>query len=495
MSRSISKWISAGLVVRVILAVALFTQPCARVWAQGSDSAEGSIDLARTVVLFYSATCSHCHEEMVFLDSIDERYPALDFVQIEIDQSGNEANKAFYARVMELLDSDTGAWPRTVIGNRVFIGFDPSEGPLLWSEPFRAWIGYGNQLEAAIDELNRRAMGTEEPRAGEPGDESTGVTGSTDWNRPIRAGFAFLAALTVYGFAAFLRFRRTDARDRRLWIGGGLLVALAGLFAVAGTLPVGAIAGAVAGDSGGWPFPVMVTVIALLDGFNPCAFTVLFILLSLLTYARRRSQMILVGGVFIATSALVYALFIFAMIVIGSFTLARTGTWVLRAVGGIVLVMGVATLRDVFMHRAESRTALSAGEKARFGRKAGKIVRRFAEAQTWSARILAVGATITLAVAVNGVELGCTAILPAVYMGSLLRTYGTGLRAPHLFWTTWYAVVYVLPMGAILLDFVVTFRSRRIDERYGRVLKVAGGTVMVGFGLLMAFAPGMLVFG
>ena len=52
-----------------------------------------------------------------------------------------------------------------------------------------------------------------------------------------------------------------------------------------------------------------------------------------------------------------------------------------------------------------------------------------------------------------------------------------------------YNLIYVLPLLAIVLLFTFTLGARKLSERQGRVLKLLSGTMMVGLGLVMLFAP------
>jgi thiol-disulfide isomerase/thioredoxin len=475
------------------------------------------IDYSRTVVLFYGERCPHCHEAINYLESVVGEYPLITFVRIEVGQTTNFANRAYFGRVMSRLDSEARGYPRLVVGDRVFAGFTESDGPLQWMESHQAYAGFRNQIAEALEGLHAKVARTE--GGGRRGSTTPPVVEETDLTiEPIRSSaerasargvpwaagglrwgvglrsIIVAAVLVLYAIiAAVIHRRRGNAskQRRRLWIGGGVLLAVLGLFAVLTGTSEGAIAEAV----GQLPFPLFVTAIALLDGFNPCAFTVLFILLSLLTYAQRRGHMIAVGGIFVAASAAVYVAFIFAIITIGSFALANVGTWVLRAIGGVVVLLGALGIYEILRPASASPvTSLSAADKAGLSRRAAAVVRRFTEAQTPAARVAALGATAVLAVVVNSVELGCTAILPAVYMSSLISSFGPQIGVAHVLWTLWYGAIYVLPMAAILVNFVITFRSDRMSITQGRHLKLAGSTVMILLGGILAVAPQILTF-
>lgn len=487
------------------------------------SAAEGSgepIDYSRSVVLFWGERCPHCHEAIDYLESLADSYPLLTFAMIEVAETDNQANRVYFHETMARLGSRASGYPRLVVGDRVFAGFSASDGPLQWMESHGAYAGFRNRIEEALDELR-----LEVARAGDraaPGERASAPPIAADTELSIqrigsrgageppgRTGQAAVPAgqaaapglrsavvaglLVAYLLLALLvtRRRRGGKEEARLWAGGGVLLALVGLFVIVSGVPEGAVAEA----ARGLPFPLFVTAIALLDGFNPCAFTVLFILLSLLTHARRRRHMVAVGGIFVLASAAVYVAFIFAIIAVGSFALANLGTWVLRLIGAAVLIIGAVSIYRVFTPTAASGiSSLSTAQKAGLSRRAGRVVRRFTEAETPGTRLTALGATVILAVVVNGVELGCTAILPAVYMSALVSTFGSGIAAPHIAWTLWYGLIYVLPMVAILVNFLVTFRSERLSATQGRRLKLAGSGVMVLLGGVLTAAPQLLRF-
>ena len=65
-------------------------------------------------------------------------------------------------------------------------------------------------------------------------------------------------------------------------------------------------------DTSKMALPALTIILAGLDSFNPCAFFVLFLLLSILVYARSRKRMLLIGGTFVFFSGFIYFLFMSA---------------------------------------------------------------------------------------------------------------------------------------------------------------------------------------
>jgi phosphatidylglycerophosphate synthase len=55
-----------------------------------------------------------------------------------------------------------------------------------------------------------------------------------------------------------------------------------------------------------------------------------------------------------------------------------------------------------------------------------------------------------------------------------------------------YNVVYVIPLLLIVGGFVFALGSRKLQEYEGRALKLMSGTMMLGLGCLLLFAPDLL---
>lgn len=129
-------------------------------WADGpTETAElqspsgDRLDPREELILFYSDACPHCHNQLRWMERVKEEFPDIPFETFEIQVTENAENQAYFSEVMEAYESNTRGWPRTVIGDRVFIGFDPDDGPLRYNEQYQAWIGHRNQLFDALVEL------------------------------------------------------------------------------------------------------------------------------------------------------------------------------------------------------------------------------------------------------------------------------------------------------------------------------------------------------
>jgi hypothetical protein len=303
--------------------------------------------------------------------------------------------------------------------------------------------------------------------------------------------FLLMSAVMIVYLLVFLFLRNKLKWGWHLWASGFIALLIVMFFAIAVTTPVSVIER----FAKRFPFPAFVFIIALADGFNPCAFTVLIVLLSLLTHTKSRRKMLLIGGVFILTSAFMYFLFIMVLTLVGSWIFGQYGSVLLKVLGAIVVIAGLINIKDFFFFKKGISLTLSDERRNKIFRHAGKIVRKVDLADNKRSIAMALLGTAALAALVNLVELGCTAMLPAAYMSALFNNYGNSVGFFHVAYTAFYSIVYVLPLFAILGDFLYSFKSDRLTEDQARMLKLVGGLIMLGLGLVLLLKPDLLSFG
>ncbi len=110
------------------------------------------------------------------------------------------------------------------------------------------------------------------------------------------------------------------------------------------------------------------------------------------------------------------------------------------------------------------------------------------QARALPASLLAVAA---LAVAVNFVELLCTAGLPAIYT-AVLAQQSLGAAA-HYAWLGLYIVGYIADDALMVGVAVAALGSGKLTERTARWLKFVSGLVMLGLGLVLLLRPQWLL--
>jgi cytochrome c biogenesis protein CcdA/glutaredoxin-related protein len=224
--------------------------------------------------------------------------------------------------------------------------------------------------------------------------------------------------------------------------------------------------------------PVLTILLAGLDAFNPCAFFVLLFLLSLLTHQHQRGRMLLIGGIFVLCSGVLYFAFMAAWLNV--FLVVGNLAWITTAAGALALLIGALNLKDYFAFQRGPSLSMSTERKADLFQRG----RRLAQSGHLPTML---AATLLLATVANFYELLCTAGFPMVF--TRLLTLREQDVAQHYTYLLFYNLIYVLPLLLIVLAFVRTLGSRKLSERDGRLLKLLSGLMMFGLGLLLVVAP------
>ncbi|MFH0753379.1 MAG: thioredoxin family protein [Candidatus Omnitrophota bacterium] len=227
--------------------------------------------------------------------------------------------------------------------------------------------------------------------------------------------------------------------------------------------------------------PILTLVLAGLDGFNPCAFFVLLMLLSLMVHAQSRMRMLVVGGVFVFFSGFVYFLFMAAWL--NLFMVTGDVQIITTAAGLVAVAIAIINIKDYFFFKQGVSLSISAAAQTSLLAKMRALIR------TGSVGALVIG-TVVLAVMANLYELLCTAGFPMVFTRALtLQKLSTG---QYYLYLVFYNLIYVLPLLAIVLVFSSTLGSRKLTEQEGRVLKLVSGLMMLGMGGILVVRPALL---
>jgi len=240
-------------------------------------------------------------------------------------------------------------------------------------------------------------------------------------------------------------------------------------------------------------------LIGLADGFNPCAFFILSFLLATMLYAagegdktdrgeeikeepnKKRKKILLVGGIFVFFSALIY--FLFMSLWLNIFLYAKQIIF-LTAIAGIIAVFaGLVNIKDYFFFKKGISFTLPITEKIKFTRKVEKLK----NVKTLPALIIG---TIIIAVTVNMYELLCTVGFPMVYLGALAaRELSSFSYYFHIFL---YNLFYIIPIATIVLIFAITLGSKKFSVEGVKKLKLISGFMILFLGLVLLFKPELL---
>ena len=227
--------------------------------------------------------------------------------------------------------------------------------------------------------------------------------------------------------------------------------------------------------------PLFTVIIAGLDSFNPCAFFVLFTLLSLLVHAHSRTRLVLIGGIFVFFSGCLY--FLFMATWLNFYFIIGHLAAVTYIAGVLALIISLINVKDYFFFKKGFSLSISDASKPKLLERMRGLLR------TESLPSVLTG-SIVLAIAANSYELLCTAGFPMVYTRVL--TLNSLSTTKYYAYLALYNLVYVLPLVIIVAVFVVTLGSRKLTEWQGRVLKLLSGLMMFCLALVLIINPSLL---
>ena len=373
----------------------------AAAWAADGDPS------SPTIVLFHGDGCPHCAAEREFLAELTAQHPEITVEEHEVwhDSAGRELLTA----TAEEMGFDPVGVPVTVVGDRVWIGFDDATAALITAAALQsvATPDTGNPAEP-VEVLPATDRGVDVP-----------IVGVVDLDRA-----SLLGATVAIGFV---------------------------------------------------------------DGVNPCSLWVLSLLLAMVLHRGSRGRVLLVGGTFLAVTALMYGLYMVALYTatsaLASFALSSM-LWLRIAVAVIAGTFGVLQLKDGLGIRSGPSLSITASQRP------GLFARMREVASPDRALAATLVGTVALAVAVSLIETPCTAGLPLLWT-TLLAEQGVGwLQGLGLFGV--YLLVFLLDELVVFAVAVITLRSARLQERHGRLLKIVAGSVLIVLAATMLVAPAAL---
>ncbi|MFV0287026.1 MAG: hypothetical protein ACK5IM_11710 [Demequina sp.] len=222
-------------------------------------------------------------------------------------------------------------------------------------------------------------------------------------------------------------------------------------------------------------------VIGFVDGINPCSLWVLSVLLTIVLRTNSRRRVIAIGSVFLAVTAIMYALYMAAFYS----ALAVVGMlgWIQAVVALVAGVFGVVSIKDYFALgkgvsftiRKEDKPGIYSKMRAAAGKKA---------------LIPALGATIVLAIGVSLLETPCTAGFPVLWTG-MLHANDVGLAETGLLFIA-YMVPFLLDEFIIFGIAVATMKATKMQDKHGELLKLFAGVTMLVLAAVMAINPTLM---
>ena len=227
--------------------------------------------------------------------------------------------------------------------------------------------------------------------------------------------------------------------------------------------------------------PVLTVVLAAVDGFNPCAMWVLALLIGLLLGVAAPGRMWTLGAVFLlATGAMYFAVMAAWLNVV--LWIGAVG-WLRMAIGALAIGAGGFYLREYWTNpEGVCRVTPSNRRKS--------IAEAFSAMVNQPSLIVAALGVAALAVAVNLVELVCSAGIPAIYTQALAMHE---LSSPAYYgYLVLYLSIFLLDDTALFVIAMVTLRRAVSTGRYARLSHLLGGIVLLVLGAVMILRPDLL---
>ncbi|MCL5022826.1 MAG: hypothetical protein M1497_05610 [Nitrospirae bacterium] len=429
----------------------------------------GAADAGDKVLLFFfwGNGCPHCEREKAFLTRIEKKYPEVEIQSYEVWY--HVENAALFAQLAASHGRKPEGVPAVFIGN-----FEPIIGYLseeVTGKTIEEKVAYcvAHGCRSPADRLHGTARENEKAKAetAGPAEQEPPAAARTEEKTPSERLSGRIAAGggTERGGKTS---PRTPARVEPQGIardGRGTI-----RLPFFGSIPFEKMS-----------LPLLTAVIAGMDGFNPCAFFVLFLLLSILVYARSRKVMLLVGGTFVFFSGFIYFLFMSAWLNI--FLLFGRLRAITIVAGVIALMIAAINIKDFFYFKKGVSLVIPDMARPKLFDRARGLLKK-----TSLPSMLA--GTVILAIAANTYELLCTAGFPMVYTRALtLRELSA---SQYYLYLGLYNVIYVIPLSVIVVIFVVTLGARKFTEWQGQVLKLVSGMMMLFLGAVLLLEPSLL---
>ena len=243
------------------------------------------------IYLFHSYTCKHCKEEIKLLDELEKEYDNIKIYKYEVNETGNGE---LLKNISEIMGSKVTGTPYTIIGNKVFSGYDyeNSKGRFKGAIEYYSKYGYEDKVGEYISSI---PLPSYEVKDTDP-----------DVDEYISNYISYKVKLPLIG----------EVKLKNLTL------------------------------------PLITVVIGLADGFNPCAMWVLLFLISMLIGMKDKKRMWILGSTFLLISALIYLIFMMSWLNLANLLISVV--WVRVIIAVVSLVGGFINLRGYIKHRKVS---------------------------------------------------------------------------------------------------------------------------------------------
>ena len=229
-------------------------------------------------------------------------------------------------------------------------------------------------------------------------------------------------------------------------------------------------------DTSKYSLPVLAIILGTLDGFNICSLGALILILGLVLALRSRRKILIFGGIFILTTAVIYGLLIVLWHQL--FSLFAPYQRVMTILIGIIGVGGgIYFLKEFIKFRRQGPVCETVT-----GKTVTKLSSKMQETLKHPEKIFAVIAAVLLfAAVITIVEFPCSAAIPVVFAGILAKAQ----LAPSLFllYISLFIVFYMLDEILIFLIALSTLKLWLASPKFVTWITLVEAIILFAFGL------------
>jgi len=418
------------IVVGCLMILGLFGYgPAMRVKADASMQIAPTPVTALPVVVYYfwGDGCPHCAATWVYWEEIGREYPNLEIRDYEVWY--NDGNQELFLRMAGASGIERLAVPTIFIGDRYWVGSSDQ---------------IHNEITQVIDACTR--------------------TGCSDAGAGIIPGIPSGSSTESQESTVVINPDSGNETDPSAGLEGAQILSIPLIGEV---------------DLSTQSLAFSTALIAFVDGFNPCSLWALSVLLALTIHSGSRKKVFLVGIVFLTVTSLVYVLFITGLFTM--FTVVRFIGWIQVVAALAALFFAVVNIKDYFWYKKGiSFTIADKNKPGIYAR-----MRRVMEAgdSMWAL----IGATVVLSAGISLVEFSCTAGFPVIWTNLLISQEASVMTFVALILL--YMLIYQIDELGIFSFAVLTLKAGRFEEKHGRLLKLAGGMLMLTLAVVMLVNP------
>lgn len=230
--------------------------------------------------------------------------------------------------------------------------------------------------------------------------------------------------------------------------------------------------------------PVIAAIMGFVDGFNPCAMWILIFLITMLFDMKNRKKMWILGLTFIATSGIVYFMFMLSWLNLAMFI--NSINYIKAIIALVALGFGIFNITRYFKTKNEVGCDVTNKKQRK------RIITQIKNIVTNNKFILSIIGIIALAISVNIIELFCSLGLPVMFTEILsLNNLST---AKYIMYLVLYIIFFLIDDIIVFVVAMKTLKITAVSNKYAKFSHLIGGIIMIIIGLLMLLKPEWLMF-